>query len=65
MASSDIWLRWLSIFLSLQFVIASPLASFAASEVSAALSYADLVKLGQCEKILFGDSHKNLPSEER
>jgi tetratricopeptide (TPR) repeat protein len=64
MASSDIRLRWLSIFLSFQIVIASPLACLAASPDSA-VSYADLLKLGQCEKTLLGYCHTNLPSEER
>jgi tetratricopeptide (TPR) repeat protein len=65
MASSDIWVRCLCIFLSFEIVVVSPLASFAASDSSAALSYVDLVKLGESEKLLFGSAHKNLPSSER
>lgn len=65
MASPNIWLRCLSVFLSFEIVAASPLAGFAAGETGVNLSYADVVRLEHAEQVLLGAAHKNLPSGER
>lgn len=66
--SSNYEVRWLCLFLSILLASGFPslgLAASGASSAAADLSYPDLVRLGQSEKILYGSTHKNLPGQER